>query len=80
MLYKLMVVFIHLIGASMFVLFSFAVFGEQWWIPNWLGVVIIGIALYILFGIAVMILMEYLDEQGKFDYYDWEEDDNEPLG
>lgn len=72
---KVMLVFMHLLFCSVFVIFAFAIFGEQWWMPNWFGVTLIGIGMYILFLIGCMMVMEYFDETGEFYRYDNEEED-----
>lgn len=72
---KVMTVFLHLLFCSIFVLGAFTIFGEQTWLPNWFGVVIMGVAGYILFVIGCIMMMEYFDERGEFYRYDDEEED-----
>ena len=72
---KVMLVFLHLLFCAVFVLFAFGIFGEQWWIPNFFGVIVIGVGMYVLFLIGCMFVMEYFDERGEFYRYDDDEEE-----
>lgn len=74
---KVMLIFMHLVLCGLFVLFAFGLFAEQWWIPNIFGIVIIGVAMYVLFLIGCLLVMQYFDEEGEFYRYDDEEEESQ---
>ena len=71
---KVTMVFMHILFSSLFVWFSFAMFGLQSWLPYFIGVVLTGIGMYILFILGCVMMMEYFDERGEFSRYENEEE------
>lgn len=67
---KVAFVFINLFLCSIFVLISFAIFGDQLWLPYFWGVVLFGVVMYVLFIIGCILIMDYFDRRGEFDRYE----------
>lgn len=71
---KVAFVIIHLFLGGIFVLFSFAIFGDQLWLPYFWGVVLLGIVMYVLFILGCIMLIDYFDKRGEFDRHENEEE------
>jgi len=67
---KVALVFVNLFFCSIFVVISFAIFGDQFWLPFFIGIILFGIAMYVLFIVGFVMLTDYFDRLGEFDRHE----------